>query len=104
MIWAFISSHLFQRVASFLPWGLLFFNHTLEEVFSSLSESGFIPTNYDYDEDEYDVNYGSHLFQRVASFLPAVVEITSKNASAMFSSLSESGFIPTNKHQQRGME
>jgi len=63
-------------------------------LFSSLSESGFIPTigmrqytlkitkgvlisfrewlhsytNYDYDEDEYDVNC-SHLFQRVASFL-----------------------------------
>ena len=38
------SSHLFQRVASFL----LFFNDETEEflwdLFSSLSESGFIPT------------------------------------------------------------
>jgi len=38
---------------------------------------------------------GSHLFQRVASFL----QVTKKNCTAiaqtMFSSLSESGFIPT---------
>jgi len=64
-------------------------------MFSSLSESGFIPTN------SCDWLVGpvtkkrSHLFQRVASFLPGVIEITSRNVTAEFSSLSESGFIPT---------
>ena len=63
------SSHLFQRVASFLPWGLLFFNHTLEEVFSSLSESGFIPTPIECITNRKKQDDSSHLFQRVASFL-----------------------------------
>jgi len=65
-----LGSHLFQRVASFL----------LDELgkkygwkvtrFSSLSESGFIPTNVGY------------VANRIAR-------------EAQFSSLSESGFIPT---------
>jgi len=90
------SSHLFQRVASFLQ---LFSNNTsnwLVGQFSSLSESGFIPT---FRPDHVAVrpdNWGSHLFQRVASFL-----LSNNSAdwticpAAVFSSLSESGFIPT---------
>ena len=62
--------------------------------FSSLSESGFIPTDYKLVAVTFRED-GSHLFQRVASFLPesSVIEITKKNIR--FSSLSESGFIPT---------
>jgi len=65
----FSSSHLFQRVASFLPAVCLFIFLIFLFLFSSLSESGFIPTPAQ----------GSS-FQNIAS---------------MFSSLSESGFIPT---------
>ena len=67
-----LGSHLFQRVASFL------LNYAAKRIadcideFSSLSESGFIPT---------------FLFQFLMVF----------KQSAKFSSLSESGFIPTSK-------
>ncbi len=88
-------SHLFQRVASFLP-GLYVqrLRERRSQLFSSLSESGFIPTRIADCIDEegvvevlisfrewlhsYNLNYaakriadciGSHLFQRVASFL-----------------------------------
>ena len=37
----------------------------------------------------------SHLFQRVASFLLCFSQRTAKSSSGTFSSLSESGFIPT---------
>ena len=64
-----MSSHLFQRVASFLLMRLgLFFNEDTKE-FSSLSESGFIPTTMSK-KDLIDT-------------------------ILVFSSLSESGFIPT---------
>ncbi len=63
------SSHLFQRVASFLHKDILEeFKASLKE-FSSLSESGFIPTEFK--------------------------EYFSNNTAVWFSSLSESGFIPT---------
>jgi len=62
-------SHLFQRVASFLP----------ETRFNS----------------KFDM-ISSHLFQRVASFLPLEMFKESLEAAGLFSSLSESGFIPTN--------
>ena len=63
------SSHLFQRVASFLQLILILKFVGRLQRFSSLSESGFIPTESG-----------------------GVVEVSSRN---MFSSLSESGFIPT---------
>jgi len=88
--------------------------------FSSLSESGFIPTIIKLIHGVFD-RLGSHLFQRVASFLPKFVQSLSVEGSAdvlisfrewlhsytriyatrtmsygtRFSSLSESGFIPT---------
>ena len=63
-----VGSHLFQRVASFL---LMFIN---------------IPDKATLDR--------SHLFQRVASFLLEVLE-DEYGIKIRFSSLSESGFIPT---------
>jgi len=65
------SSHLFQRVASFLLTIPLF-------VIS-------IPP------------FCSHLFQRVASFLHYSMDEFIKQKYSRFSSLSESGFIPTEK-------
>ncbi len=64
-----IGSHLFQRVASFLRNQSV--EDTLEEKteFSSLSESGFIPTYVSHRKRVYPW-VRSHLFQRVASFLP----------------------------------
>ena len=139
------SSHLFQRVASFLH---DLFSETRTAIylqFSSLSESGFIPTE-DY-PNEWAITIdkfsslsesgfiptsnswvhrfrvlwrGSHLFQRVASFLRRVTRFggcpcppgshlfqrvasflrsrwgrRKRNGRSRFSSLSESGFIPT---------
>jgi len=64
------SSHLFQRVASFLQ---------------TMDKHAVIKL----------IHGGSHLFQRVASFLlTAIVKRLYINC-AQFSSLSESGFIPT---------
>ena len=42
---------------------------------------------------------GSHLFQRVASFLQGNVKGNVKRQQMWFSSLSESGFIPTDRHR-----
>ena len=88
--------------------------------FSSLSESGFIPTwpsiqstmygqlkvlisfrewLHSYDDHVYTtkltLDVGSHLFQRVASFLQVVARQCEYSYLELFSSLSESGFIPT---------
>ncbi len=65
-------SHLFQRVASFLR----------DRVVESLLDG----------EDS------SHLFQRVASFLRVLDLIAGTFERLGFSSLSESGFIPTEKN------
>jgi len=68
----------------------------LKQEFSSLSESGFIPTRAQRFCEVCNKQLAcSHLFQRVASFLHGgnVVEIFRNNSR--FSSLSESGFIPT---------
>jgi len=65
-----LGSHLFQRVASFLQIIKL-----IEGTFERL---------------------GSHLFQRVASFLLIEFLMLLNAQSRKFSSLSESGFIPTN--------
>ncbi len=64
-----LGSHLFQRVASFLLVSVRKLGLYFTEEFSSLSESGFIPT---YRGDK-----------------------KSPLESSRFSSLSESGFIPT---------
>mgnify|MGYP006870512703 CR=1 FL=1 len=64
-----ISSHLFQRVASFLH---------------RFARGCFWP-----------FRFSSHLFQRVASFLRFGYRTDDSRWSSKFSSLSESGFIPT---------
>ena len=64
--------------------------------FSSLSESGFIPTD-SAKAVIGPVAESSHLFQRVASFLLQVSPGGGFIFIQVFSSLSESGFIPTNQ-------
>ena len=66
-------SHLFQRVASFLHVSLVRLGIYFSEEFSSLSESGFIPTGGISMTFVVDTGKSSHLFQRVASFLPAII-------------------------------
>ncbi len=68
LVWFASGSHLFQRVASFLQLTLILRFCGRLSRFSSLSESGFIPTN-PVSFKEYFSNNSSHLFQRVASFL-----------------------------------
>ncbi len=89
--------------------------------FSSLSESGFIPTiiklihgvfdrlgshlfqrvaSFLHDLHRYEYRppvsqRSSHLFQRVASFLRSMINKAASKVAEVFSSLSESGFIPT---------
>ena len=63
------SSHLFQRVASFLLEEFLKCFELYSSKFSSLSESGFIPTRPDCWNSNNRTQVSSHLFQRVASFL-----------------------------------
>ena len=63
-------------------------------MFSSLSESGFIPT-YGFKVDVGMAPVSSHLFQRVASFLLNYAAKRIADCIDEFSSLSESGFIPT---------
>jgi len=62
------SSHLFQRVASFLLLWDLEVSELVLVLFSSLSESGFIPTRVTVKWTK-ETGFSSHLFQRVASFL-----------------------------------
>jgi len=144
-IFYYICSHLFQRVASFLQKQLRSNSRGPGVWFSSLSESGFIPTVlwfkngttwcsrvlisfrewlHSYLEPKKEGGNVaipcSHLFQRVASFLLAIpswafrVFMSSSHlfqrvasflqpaentlfivSTLVFSSLSESGFIPT---------
>ncbi len=91
----FSCSHLFQRVASFLHYHGRRHYYRRRRRFSSLSESGFIPTELGLEKTHYNDAIGSHLFQRVASFLHDNVELTGITKIDEFSSLSESGFIPT---------
>ena len=112
-------SHLFQRVASFLLTVTTTTMTTTRSKFSSLSESGFIPTIFKAITERiqkavvlisfrewlhsymaFIITFSnkdklcSHLFQRVASFLHIVSTLV-LSALGGFSSLSESGFIPT---------
>jgi len=80
-------------VASFLHENRVPFATIEVEEFSSLSESGFIPTVV-ATRGAGGHLICSHLFQRVASFLLKIFVITF-NKGMKFSSLSESGFIPT---------
>ena len=82
-------------MASFLLQTKDLFDVFRAEVFSSLSESGFIPTMEFSREVEKNLGKGSHLFQRVASFLPSAACMSKQRFVDLFSSLSESGFIPT---------
>ncbi len=95
MLEQFKSSHLFQRVASFLHKGILQQQYEYLAQFSSLSESGFIPTLLTKVPYLKVWDQGSHLFQRVASFLRVVDGVQVFKTTFGFSSLSESGFIPT---------
>jgi len=70
--------------------------------FSSLSESGFIPTGIKLLLVAGLFSSSSHLFQRVASFLLAWIPERSRKPVNQFSSLSESGFIPTNMFVLKG--
>ena len=89
-----IGSHLFQRVASFLLKQKIYSmfleprcSHLFQRVASFLHTPFFI--------FPVVTQFSSHLFQRVASFLqPAKLEAL-PFLSKWFSSLSESGFIPT---------
>jgi len=82
-------------VASFLPPDYPVYEVASVDEFSSLSESGFIPTR-EINTYLYKRRLsGSHLFQRVASFLHMKYLGNSFSLQMMFSSLSESGFIPT---------
>jgi len=95
--WYPSSSHLFQRVASFLQVIKLIHGVFDRLGFSSLSESGFIPTREFMQHGRWVMERGSHLFQRVASFLHVYTTKLNMDTAIMFSSLSESGFIPTYK-------
>ena len=113
-------SHLFQRVASFLLKSIVRKQNIVGFGFSSLSESGFIPTEspqsvlptlamgvlisfrewlHSYIRQLTMVTSWhkicSHLFQRVASFLQCNQTRFHSVRLYQFSSLSESGFIPT---------
>ena len=88
-------SHLFQRVASFLPTWSSSFYRWRPSKFSSLSESGFIPTFAEASPRRLrpfgvliSFREWLHSYWTVC---PAAVEKGKKK----FSSLSESGFIPT---------
>jgi len=89
------SSHLFQRVASFLHTEVPYDYDDLSATFSSLSESGFIPTILKEVPTLVLGDVSSHLFQRVASFLLSSDGTLAIKGNLTFSSLSESGFIPT---------
>ena len=95
--WTDWGSHLFQRVASFLLKIYKSFAAFLQKGFSSLSESGFIPTKIWWKKLALVWEGCSHLFQRVASFLHVIREILVSLKRLGFSSLSESGFIPTDE-------
>jgi len=89
------SSHLFQRVASFLPGRYPVTVVTTANMFSSLSESGFIPTDLLHEvQNELETKV-------LISFREWLHSYTSHLQGGLwgsawtFSSLSESGFIPT---------
>jgi len=67
----------------------------VEFLFSSLSESGFIPTH----TGQKRVKKISERFSSLSEsgFIPTVVQIDDVTCKFLFSSLSESGFIPTNQ-------
>ena len=88
-------SHLFQRVASFLLVSL-----SLSMAFSTgLVLISFREWLHSYWQvpcaRRHMKNLSSHLFQRVASFLQVFSSQRKQRNSSGFSSLSESGFIPT---------
>ena len=87
-------SHLFQRVASFLPRRNRDYKRTVYKVLISFREwlHSYINLKGPWLRPGSKC---SHLFQRVASFLRCKVCLRPEWGSNAFSSLSESGFIPT---------
>jgi len=89
-----MGSHLFQRVASFLL-------EAEDEQYLMrllLVLISFREWLHSYETAVIEVttrNIGSHLFQRVASFLQVLDLLQGTFERLGFSSLSESGFIPT---------
>ena len=82
--------------SGFIPtFGIIKNRFTGSFEFSSLSESGFIPTDMRNFSQQQRIFGCSHLFQRVASFLRIKVKRFFIGFKEEFSSLSESGFIPT---------
>jgi len=96
------SSHLFQRVASFLPQMPVVKLSDQRLRFSSLSESGFIPTGKTSEEImKLGLQVLISFREWLHSYLPEVLSYVARD-SRRFSSLSESGFIPTyNTDSQR---
>ena len=89
-------SHLFQRVASFLHKQILeTFKSSLKE-FSSLSESGFIPTLLVLNSQSRKWFPVLISFREWLHSYLMVLKEPCRKQGLMFSSLSESGFIPTN--------
>ena len=66
-----------------------------EQAFSSLSESGFIPTKELLGKVINELEGFSSLSE--SGFIPTRGGAVPHNVGRMFSSLSESGFIPTSK-------
>ncbi len=94
-------SHLFQRVASFLlTFTRRFVGFRIDTVLISFREWLH---SYWWTKCIWQVGWraSSHLFQRVASFLLVAVQRLGLSISKEFSSLSESGFIPTGSNMDR---
>ena len=89
------SSHLFQRVASFLHKNqIMSLIHGVFDVLISFRE--WLHSYVIMESEIGDtLEHCSHLFQRVASFLLGFRLRPETGVIELFSSLSESGFIPT---------
>jgi len=88
------SSHLFQRVASFLQKHVKEQIRNIEVVLISFREwlHSYV-RKFSMAWSQWSIS--SHLFQRVASFLLCINSKDLVDLISEFSSLSESGFIPT---------
>ena len=95
------SSHLFQRVASFLPVATAK-NPEGQTTVVLISFREWLHSYPEYADSPENLICCSHLFQRVASFLQISVQWWRQLQLPLFSSLSESGFIPTTIHIRWG--
>ena len=90
-----ICSHLFQRVASFLQQSKQKVVPEVEIMFSSLSESGFIPTIVKLIHGVFDRLGVLISFREWLHSYLLIMNSQTRKWLPKFSSLSESGFIPT---------